>query len=306
MPLNNRGLGRGIQALFENGQAEQAAVGQADSPLRLVPIDSVIPNPDQPRKTFPEASLNELAASISVHGVLQPLLVRSRPDGSWQLIAGERRLRAAKIAGQKQVPILIRNLSDQDMLIVALLENLQREDLNPIEEAQGLDALKRAANVGVEELADMLGQPRSTISNTLRLLTLAAGIQAEVANRRLSLSHAKILAGLPQDAALALMVRIQELGMTIRQTEEAMAFWRENGRFPWQAMNADAQVAATKRPDPNLLHLEANISSALNCRVKISGSQSRGKISLAYGTSEELAQILARLGLGESSPGSDK
>lgn len=296
MPLNNRGLGRGIQALFESGQVMPAADAQPDSPLRVVPIESVKPNPDQPRKSFPEASLNELAASISMHGILQPLLVRPSTDGAWQLIAGERRLRAAQIAGQKQVPILIRPLSDQDTLIVALLENLQREDLNPIEEAQGLDALKQAAKVGVDELADMLGQPRSTISNTLRLLALPQEIRDEVANRRLSTSHAKILAGLPAETALELMRKIQDEGMTIRQTEQVLTVWREQGKFPWQACAPDRHDKAG-RPDPNLMHLEADISTALNCRVKISGNEGKGKISLAYGSAAELANILAKLGL---------
>lgn len=297
MALNNKGLGRGIQALFESGHAASSG-GQPDSPLRIVDINTVCANPDQPRKTFSEASLRELAASIEIHGILQPLLVRPASNDTWQLIAGERRLRAARIAGLTQVPILVRPLSDQDTLIVALLENLQREDLNPIEEAQGLEALKRAANASIEELADMLGQARSTISNTLRLLALDPEIQAEVAKRQLSPSHAKILAGLPASASLELYRQIREKGMTIRQTEEAVGFWRENNRFPWQEDSGNPEPAShQKLPDPDLLHIEASISSTLNCRVKLSGNQNRGKISLAYASNAELHALLAKLGL---------
>ncbi|MBD5642150.1 MAG: ParB/RepB/Spo0J family partition protein [Desulfovibrio sp.] len=307
MALNHRGLGRGIQALFESGtEIGQQAPGGEPSPLKSVPLDTIIPNPDQPRKSFDSASLQELADSIANHGILQPLLVRpGASEGMWQLLAGERRLRAAKLAGLREAPVLVRELSDTEALIVTLLENLQREDLNAIDEALGLNALKEAMNASVEELAATLGQPRSTISNSLRLLTLPEQVQNDVIEKRLTASHAKALAGIGStDAVMELRNRILAENLTTRQTLDAAAFWSEHGRFVWQRENAQPQNQAGKRqaaaPSPELQKLGSALASNLQCRAKISGNENKGKISLSYDSSEQLQALLARLGIAES------
>lgn len=320
MAMNNRGLGRGIQALFEGNGDEFADSGAVDSPLRLVSVDAIDPNPAQPREVFADEALNNLAASIAAHGVLQPLLVRPYgPDGRYQLIAGERRLRAARQAGLAEVPVLSRNLDDQEALIVTLLENLQREDLNPIEEAKGLDALKNAMNVTVEELADALGQGRSTIAHSLRLLKLDPVIQDDLASGRLSPSHAKSLGSMPPGAALmALRQHIIETGMTTRATEDAVIFWNDHGHFSWEEQkdgetgtggeeqinggkqNDTAEEKPKREPkgqDPDMLKLASHIGAALNCRAKVSGTPMKGRISIIYESNSQLFDLLEKLGL---------
>lgn len=297
MALNNRGLGRGIQALFEGARIPENGNGEEGTAFRLLPISAIIPNPDQPRKTFDQEQLEELAASIRAHGILQPLLVRaSAQSGTYQLIAGERRLRAAKLAGLSEAPALVRALTDQETLIVALLENLQREDLNPIEEARGLEALRHAMNAGIEELAETLGQARSTISNSLRLLGLAPAIQEDVAERRLSTSHAKILAGLPQAPALILREKILADNLTTRQTTEAATFWHENQRFPWEA-GTPKKTRTQKPANPWLSGLGRAITARLGCTASVNGNGKSGKIVLNYASNAQLNEILEKMGL---------
>lgn len=304
MALNNRGLGRGIQALFEGARVHESESGEEGTAFRLLPISAIIPNPDQPRKTFDPTQLEELAASIKAHGILQPLLVRASPHGgTYQLIAGERRLRAAKLAGLSEAPALVRALTDQETLIVTLLENLQREDLNPIEEARGLEALRKAMNAGVEELAETLGQARSTISNSLRLLGLAPDIQKDVAEKRLSPSHAKILAGLPEQAALALHAKIVAENLTTRQTTEAAAFWHQNQHFPWE--EAAPKKARPKKPaNPWLSGLGQALTERLGCSASINGTGESGKIVLNYASNAQLNEILGKMGLDQGEPAS--
>lgn len=297
MALNNRGLGRGIQALFEGARIPENGNGEEGTAFRLLPITAIIPNPDQPRKTFDQEQLEELAASIRTHGILQPLLVRaSAQSGTYQLIAGERRLRAAKLAGLSEAPALVRALTDQETLIVALLENLQREDLNPIEEARGLEALRHAMNAGIEELAETLGQARSTISNSLRLLGLAPEIQKDVAERRLSTSHAKILAGLPQATALILREKILADNLTTRQTTEVATFWHENQRFPWEA-GTPKKTRTQKPANPWLSGLGRAITARLGCTASVNGNGKSGKIVLNYASNAQLNEILEKMGL---------
>lgn len=297
MALNNRGLGRGIQALFEGARTQESESGEEGTAFRLLPITAIIPNPDQPRKTFDQGQLEELAASIKAHGILQPLLVRASPQGgTYQLIAGERRLRAAKLAGLSEAPALVRALTDQETLIITLLENLQREDLNPIEEARGLEALRQAMNAGVETLAETLGQARSTISNSLRLLALDPEIQQDVAERRLSTSHAKILAGLPRAAALILHGKILAENLTTRQTTEAAAFWHENQHFSWEGENPK-RTRQKKAVNPWLNGLGQALTERLGCTASIKGDSETGRIVLNYASKAQLNEILGKMGL---------
>lgn len=304
MALNHRGLGRGIQALFDNGaEIDEQARPQSSSPLKSVPLETIIPNPDQPRKSFDATSLQELADSIANHGILQPLLVRpGGSEGMWELLAGERRLRAAKLAGLREAPVLVRELSDTEALIVTLLENLQREDLNAIDEALGLNALKEAMQASIETLAATLGQPRSTISNSLRLLSLPEQVKNDVIEKRITASHAKALAGIgSKDAIMELRNRILAENLTTRQTLEAATFWSENGRFAWEQENTRSQNADRKPhiASPELQKLGSALASNLQCKAKISGNENKGRISLSYDSSEQLQALLAKLGVSE-------
>jgi len=304
MAMNNRGLGRGIQALFDGNNGETPIQAQsAPSPLTTISLGVISPNPAQPREHFSETALAELAASIAAHGVLQPLLVRPYGDeGHYQLIAGERRFRAARLAGLAEVPALVRELDDHEALIVTLLENLQREDLNPIEEAKGLEALKNAMNISVEQLAETLGQGRSTVAHSLRLLKLDTAIQEDIAAGRITPSHAKSLSAMPAgEAQQELRQRIIDKGMTTRETEEAIAFWNENRHFPWEDKIAETASAPARRQprqaDPDMLKLANNIGATLNCRAKISGSSEKGRISISYDSNAQLYDLLEKFGL---------
>lgn len=296
MAINNRGLGKGIDALFESAPT---AAAMPETPLRSVPLDAITSSPDQPREIFREEALADLAASIKNFGVLEPLLVRQgEAPGSYRLIAGERRLRAARMAGLAEVPVILRNLDDRESLIITLLENLQREDLNPIEEARGIESLRVALNLTLDAIAETLGKARSTISHSLRLLKLPEAIQQEVAEGHISASHAKTIASLPdEEAILRLGKRIIEEGMTARETEAAVASFHESGRFDWEEAPAPKRASAKPEPDPAIGRLADSIGGLLNCRARIRGNQDKGKISLAYETNEQLYELLERLGL---------
>lgn len=308
MATMSRGLGRGIQALFEDARQKNGEEASAGA-FRYVPIDSVIPNPDQPRKNFNQEQLEELAATIRVHGILQPLLARTGKDGTYDLIAGERRLRAARLAGLAEVPIIINELDDQEKMIITLLENLHREDLNPIEQALGMEALRKAMNADMEALAKTVQQPRSTISNLLRLLSLPPAIQEEVAKGQISSSHAKILAGIESgEAAEKLASRIIEKSLTIRQTNDALAHFKQYGRFPWES--ADTAPKKPEKPKkkfptrPEMLDLRGALAERLGCETEIWGTEEKGAIVLEYQGKEELSRLLAKLGVEGASASS--
>lgn len=296
MAINNRGLGRGIQALFDGG-AQETPTQTRDTPLIMAPVTAIQPNPMQPRKQFAEEALTELSQSIAAHGILQPLLVRPGPiEGTWQLIAGERRLRAAKKAGLIEVPVLCRELDNNETLILTLLENLQREDLNPIEEAKGIEALKHAMNATLEQLASALGQAKSSIGNILRLLKLPQAIQEDVASGVISPSHAKALAGLASAEAMArLREKILQKRLTSRETEEIVAYCNEHGHFPWETGTESTNQPKLK--DPQIIRLANDIGAVLKCRTKISGTAEKGRISISYDTNDQLFDLLEKLGL---------
>lgn len=301
MAMNNKGLGRGIQALFD-GSTSEAVV---ESPLRNAAVEAIGPNPVQPREVFDEDALQSLAESIRHHGIVEPLVVRPGQAGhTYQLIAGERRLRAAKLAGLAEVPVIVREVSDQEARILTLLENLQRVDLNPIEEARSMDALRTEANLTLEQLADTLGRPRSSVSNSLRLLGLAPEIQQSLAEKQLTPGHAKLLGGLADEqAALALSRRIVASDLTVRETSEAIAFWNKNGHFPWDSM--EKPLPEKKEPDEaectlkrRLADITEQLHNEFECEVKVRGNLEKGKITLSYASHDQLQSLLARVDIG--------
>lgn len=217
MAAKKGGLGRGLDALFADNSIEEIASTSAVK-LKIMDIE---PNRDQPRKIFDEDALAELADSIAKHGVIQPLLVRSMPDGSYQLVAGERRWRASRMAGLTEVPVVIKELSDDEAMALALIENLQREDLNAIEEAQGIKALMDTLSLTQDEAAERVGKSRPAVANALRLLKLPDSVIALVSDGKLSPGHARALLGFKDEQDIIETADlIIEKGLTVRNVEK--------------------------------------------------------------------------------------
>ena len=301
MGTTARGLGRGLDALFE-GSAQQHATAE---PPRTLPLDALIANPAQPRRVFTEEALEELADSIRQQGIIQPLLVRPLEDGErFQIMAGERRWRAAARAGLAEVPVFVRAMDEREAMAAALIENLQREDLNPVEEAQALQALRETLGLTQEELASRLGKSRPAVTNALRLLQLGEAALDDVREGRLTPGHARCLVGISEeDAAEALRLRILTSAMTVREAEAAAALWRETGAFPWDGENQEPQEVSPKgnaprKPvAPQLAELRERLTTTLARQVRISGTPRKGRITLTYTSPEDLEALLARLGL---------
>ncbi len=217
MAAKKGGLGRGLDALFADNSIEEIALTSAVK-LKIMDIE---PNRDQPRKIFDEDALAELADSIAKHGVIQPLLVRPMPDGSYQLVAGERRWRASRMAGLTEVPVVIKELSDDEAMALALIENLQREDLNAIEEAQGIKALMDTLSLTQDEAAERVGKSRPAVANALRLLKLPDSVIALVSDGKLSPGHARALLGFKDEQDIIETADlIIEKGLTVRDVEK--------------------------------------------------------------------------------------
>jgi ParB family chromosome partitioning protein len=274
MSVKRRALGRGLEALIPAPEPRQDAIAS------VAPIHSIRPNPKQPRQKFGDEAINELTESIRRHGILQPLLVRRDNDHGFELIAGERRLRAAQRAGVDSVPIVIHEVSDAEMLEVALIENLQREDLSPIEEAIGYQRMMDEFAHTQEEVAKRVGKDRSTIANAVRLLALPAAIQDEVERGSISAGHARALLGTKSEAQkLELAKRIVSEKLTVRQTERLA---KKGGR-----PLADAEQRAT----------EERLTQALGTRVRIVPRRNgAGRIEIEYYSLEELNGLVDRLG----------
>lgn len=294
--MERKGLGRGLSALLADINTEAPALQTEpeapviSAPANRLPIEQLRPNPHQPRRSFVESDLEELAASIREKGVIQPLIVRPDPDAAdtYEIVAGERRWRAAQRAQLHEVPVLIRDLSDAEVLELAIIENIQRADLNPLEEALGYRQLMDRFGHTQEKLAEALGKSRSHIANLLRLLTLPEPVLELVRAGRLSAGHARALITAPDPVALARQV--VERDLSVRQTE-ALARQAQIPR-PAPASRAPAKDADTRA-------LEQDLTAALGLRVAIQhtpGAQ-KGELRIRYGSLEELdslCQILSR------------
>ncbi len=273
------GLGRGLGALIPS--AGETAVAP-ESGLRHIPIAQIQPNPHQPRTTFDDAQLAELAASITAHGLIQPLIVTEQA-GQYLLIAGERRWRACQIAGLTSVPVILKEATPQTMLEMALIENIQRADLNPLEEAYAYQQLINEFGLTQEEVAQRVGKARSTVANLVRLTELPANIQQAVLNGEISGTHARVLLQLPTpEAQTNAMRQIVRLSLSVRQTETLVA-----------------NLLATEKPKPKvrpplpaeLSALQRKFEGRLGTRVEIQKSGKGGKVILHYYSDEELQTI---------------
>jgi len=274
-----RALGRGLGALLPPTEPEDT------TRLRELPVESLVPNPQQPRKSFDARALEELAVSIRMSGLLQPLVVRPR-GSQYEILVGERRWRAAQQAGLTRVPVIVREASDAEALELGLVENLLREDLNPVEAAQAYQRLLAEFGWTQEELAQRLGKDRSSIANALRLLRLPEPIQEDLRTGRLTMGHARALLGLPSAAAqLRLRERILSQDWSVRATEAGVQA-RRPGR------------PKIRRRAPDIEAVEEELRMALGTRVRIVGNLLRGRIELPYTSASELERIHGRLTSG--------
>ncbi len=276
---NSSALGRGLSSLIP-----QRAV--PDSAVVEVPLGQVSPNPYQPRRHMDDIGLQELADSIREHGVLQPILVTETLNG-YQLIAGERRVRASRIAGLERIPALVRQLADRDQLEVALVENVQRADLDPIEEALAYRQLMSEFGLTQELVSSRVGKARATIANTLRLLELHVDVQGAIVDGRITEGHGRALAGLSLDGQAKVLKTVAGQGLSVRQTEELVRRLRE----PKQP----APAAATPRLDPDLERVENHLRERLGTKVSLSRSRVGGKIVIEYYSDEELNRLYEHL-----------
>jgi ParB family chromosome partitioning protein len=273
-------LGRGLSSLIPQRAASTAAVVD-------VPLGRIAPNPHQPRRHMDDAGLEELAASIREHGVLQPVLVTETLDG-YQLIAGERRVRASRLAGLERIPALVRQLADRDQLEVALVENVQRADLDPIDEALAYRQLIDEFGLTQERVAERVGKARATVANTLRLLDLHPDVQAAISDGRLTEGHGRALGGLAPDGQAHVLGTVIRQGLSVRQTEELVRRLRE-------PRAETAATATTRRLDPDLERVEADLRERLGTKVSLSRSRKGGRIVIEYYSDEELGRLYERL-----------
>jgi len=286
-----RALGRGLSALLpprpvatamhQTPEPVLAGPHVAGPQIASIPIANILPNPLQPRSIFDATRLDELANSIQAHGIIQPILVR-RHASSYELIAGERRLRAAKIAGLLEVPAIIQDYADERILEIALIENIQREDLNPMETAQALERLHTEMNLSHEEIAVRTGKDRTTITNMIRLLRLPREVQLLVAERRLSMGHARAILGL---VSPALQTQVAEKaaaqGFSVRQVERLV-----------KKVNEPRVPSEDALQDPNIKAAVGSLEAALGTRVRIvEKSDQRGRIEIEYYSQEDLQRI---------------
>jgi ParB family chromosome partitioning protein len=284
MTVKRGGLGRGLSALLEEmGSAPPATATEARSASTL-PVAAISPNPTQPRRLFDETALNELADSIRIKGVLQPILVRPAEEGRYEIVAGERRWRAAQMAGLHEIPVVIRTFSDIDGFEAAIIENVQRTDLNPIEESQGYQRLIQEFGHTQEMVASVTGKARSHVANLLRLLDLPEDVQTLVKLGLLSLGHAKAVMQAKDPSALAKEIAAQ--GLTVRQAEEAA---RRS-----QGITAPKPQSSSRR-DPELDALEAQLGETLGIQVSIEARGKRGTVTLKFSDLDQLDTIIARL-----------
>ncbi len=283
--MAKKGLGKGLGALIASNGTEPR--------YEMVPLDRISPNPNQPRKKFVDSDLEELAASINEHGVVQPVVVRPA-SGGYELVVGERRWRACQKAGLSAIPAIVKDAGDLESLEVALIENIHREDLNGIEEANAYQQLMEEFDLTQEDLSQKVGKSRSAIANSLRLLQLPVEIQAAVVADEVSAGHARALLSLQGDVyQMTLMRRVIEEGLSVRQVEDMV-------RKRVLAVGTPAETEEHHREKPARLdELAQRIAARLGARVQVLKGKRKGKIVIEYRNEKELARLLSDLGVGE-------
>ena len=285
------GLGKGVNVLFNDSPDELLSVLESEpdkSGRNLLPIIDIEPNKDQPRKDFDEDKLAALAESIKEHGVISPILVTPGKGGTYKIVAGERRWRASKLAGLKEIPCIIKELNAQELSELAMVENLQRDDLNPIEESEGYRYLMERFSLTQEEIAKKIGKSRSAIANALRLNNLCPEVKALLKDDKLSQGHARALLTLDADAQLAIAERIIQDGLNVRQTEAIVQnYGSEKTRPQKKAINPMMQKYYKD--------VENNLSSQFGTKVRICEGSKKGRIEIEYYSKDDLERILFEL-----------
>jgi len=290
------GLGRGLSALLgetardvpvQGEPTAQEAPAGGHRSVQLIEISRISPHPEQPRRHFDIAALDELAESIATRGVIQPIVVRPAGDDRFQIVAGERRWRAAQKAQLHRIPAIVRDFSESETLEIALVENIQREDLNPIEEAQAYKRLIDQFSHSQEALARIVGKSRSHVANLMRLLELPDSVQDLVMTGRLSMGHGRALIGTPDCAALA--EEIARKGLSVRETERLVRKARESGR------RGNGSPAAAAGRDPDLIAMEEHLADLLGLKVGITHEGGKGALTLHYSSLDQLDMICQRL-----------
>jgi ParB family chromosome partitioning protein len=285
--MPKKALGRGIDALFRDEAREGSAGGQRDAiGVTSIPLAKIAASPDQPRRGFDDEAIQELAESIRRRGVLQPIIVTPSGEG-FTIVAGERRWRAARLAGMASIPALIREVGEQERLEIALIENLQREDLDPIEEATAYRHLSDIGKASQEEVARLVGKDRSTIANSLRLLKLPPEAQQALSRREMTAGHARALLSVvnPADQKV-LLERIARQGLTVRQAEELAAGMNRGSR------SKSGERPGNRRRDVALQAVEKELFDRFGTKVDIRGDRIRGRIEISYFTSDDLDRIV--------------
>ena len=298
---SKKGLGRGLGALFDDSKSEKSSEGfdflsdlsdteiaDSDS-IKMIKVRDIEPNKNQPRKTFDKEKLEILSSSIATHGIVQPILVKPNINGTYMIVAGERRWRAAKLAKIKEVPCVIRQLDEPAVMEIALIENLQREELNPIEEAEGYRRLMETCELTQEEVAEKVGRSRSAVANSLRLNNLSERVKQMVIDGKLSQGHARALLSITDDnEQFELAKFIIEKGLNVRQVEKLVSDTSENKKKP-----KTKQVTGMMKK--YFSEVENDLGSRLGTKVKISEGANKGKIEIEYYSKDDLERILFEL-----------
>jgi ParB family chromosome partitioning protein len=294
MTTRKRGLGKGLDALL--GSAASAAAASAseteagesaeDSSLRILPVDLIQRGKYQPRRDIEPESLQELADSIKAQGVMQPIVVRPISDRKYEIIAGERRWRATQLAGLADIPTLVRDVSDEAAIAMALIENIQREDLNPIEEAAALQRLQQEFDLTQQEVADAVGKSRSTITNLLRLMTLQEDVRRLLEHGDLEMGHARALLGLEGADQSQAARSVVSKGLSVRQTEALVR----------NSLAREAKPPEPRHMDPNIRQLQDDLATRIGAKVAIQHTaKGKGKLVLSYNSLDELDGILSHI-----------
>ena len=277
------GLGRGLDALFSNSLMD------SDESVKTVPLTSISPNPRQPRSVFTDEELSELAESIREHGVIQPLIVSDNEDGTYILIAGERRLRASQMAGLNSVPVVVRKADDQELLELALIENIQREDLSPLEAAEAYKSLEENFNLTHEEISKRVGKNRASVTNTMRLLKLPGEVKKALLEKKITEGHARVLLSLPTpQAQINAMNHSINNDLNVRQTEEYIRNLVGEKR--------PSEPKQVKKLDPEMQEIENHLRQLVGTKVSLKpGKNGSGSISIHYYSTEDLESIIEKL-----------
>ena len=296
MPAKKRGLGRGLEALLGGGSrdayldSKEQAEAPSDGALPTsLPLDVIQRGRHQPRRDFDPDSLRELADSISAQGVIQPIVVRPVDDGRYEIVAGERRWRASQQAGLQEIPVVIREVDEQTAMAMALIENIQRDDLNPLEEASALHRLLHDFALTHQQIAQSVGKSRTTVTNLLRLLELEEEVKDLVASRQLEMGHARALLGLKGQPQRDASRQVISRGLSVRETEKLV-----------RRLQGMEQAVATKseppRADPNVQRLQDDLTERLGARVQIKQtSRGKGQLVISYNNMDELDGILEHI-----------